>query len=121
MVEAQHGDLDAPMPKAKHSEVVYAESDGYVETMDAWGVGICAWRLGAGRTRQGEKLDLGAGVQIHAKPGDYIKKGSPLLTLFTDTPEKFARSIEALDGAIEIGGEKPTSVTPLVLDRIDAK
>ena len=121
MVKAQHGDLDAPMPKAKHSEVIYAESDGYVETMDAWGVGICAWRLGAGRTRQGEKLDLGAGVQIHAKPGDYIKKGSPLLTLFTDTPEKFARSIEALEGAIEIGIQKPTNLTPLVLDRIDAK
>ncbi len=120
MVADQHGDLSAPLPKAKHNEIIYADADGYVEKMDAWGVGICAWRLGAGRTRQGEKLDLGAGVQIHAKPGDAIKKGDPLLTLFTDTPEKFARSIEALDGAIEIGPEKPTDLMPLVLDRVDA-
>ncbi len=120
MVADQNGDLDAPMPKAKHSEIIYADSDGFIEKMDAWGVGISAWRLGAGRTRQGEKLDLGAGIQIHAKPGDPIKKGQPLLTLFTDTPEKFERSIEALDGAIEISAEEPTDLTPLVLDRIDA-
>lgn len=119
MVEDQHGDLDAPLPKAKHSEVVYADEDGYVDKMDAWGVGIAAWRLGAGRTRQGEKLDLGAGVELHAKPGDPIKKGQPLLTLFTDTPEKFPRSLEALEGAIEISAEAPTDVTPLILDRVE--
>lgn len=119
MVADQHGDLDAPLPKAKHSEVVYADEDGFVDKMDAWGVGIAAWRLGAGRTRQGEKLDLGAGVQLHAKPGDPIKKGQPLLTLFTDTPEKFPRSLEALGGAIEISAEEPTDVTPLILDRVE--
>ncbi len=119
MVADQHGDLDAPLPKAKHSEVVYADEDGFVDKMDAWGVGIAAWRLGAGRTRQGEKLDLGAGVQLHAKPGDPIKKGQPLLTLFTDTPEKFPRSLEALEGAIEISAEAPTDVTPLILDRVE--
>lgn len=120
MVADQHGDLSAPLPKAKHSEVIYAESDGYLEKLDAWGVGICAWRLGAGRTRQGERLDLGAGVEIHAKPGDPVRKGAPLLTLYTDAPEKFARSIEALDGAIAIGATEPKDVMPLVLDRVDA-
>lgn len=119
MVADQHGDLDAPMPVAKNSEIIYAEADGYVEKMDAWGIGIAAWRLGAGRTRQGEKLDLGAGVQLHAKPGDPIKKGAPLLTLFTDTPAKFPRSIEALEGAIEISPQKPTDLTPLILDRVE--
>ncbi len=119
MVRDQNGDPDAPLPVAKHQEVIYADRSGYLEKLDAWGVGICAWRLGAGRTRQGEKLDLAAGVEIHAKPGDKVEKGQPLLTLYTDTPEKFARSIEALDGAIEIGEQEPKDIPGLVLGRVE--
>lgn len=119
MVEAQHGDPDAPLPVAKHSEVIYAQEDGYIEKMDAWGVGICAWRLGAGRAKQGDPVQAGAGVIMHAKPGDPIKKGAPVLTLYTDTPEKFPRSLEALEGAIEIGPDKPTDLPELIMGRIE--
>ncbi len=120
MIREQDGDPLAPLPVATHQEVIYADQDGYVEKMDAWGIGVCAWRLGAGRSRQGEKVQEGAGVQLHAKPGDPIKKGDPLLTLNTDTPERFARSIEALDGAVAISAEEPTDVMPLVLGRVEA-
>lgn len=119
MVEAQHGDPDAPLPVAKHSEVIYAQEDGYIEKMDAWGVGICAWRLGAGRAKQGDPVQAGAGVIMHAKPGDPIKKGAPVLTLYTDTPEKFPRSLEALEGTIEIGPDKPTDLPELIMGRIE--
>ena len=46
--------------------------------MDAMKVGLAAWRLGAGRSRQGEAVQAGAGIEIHAKPGDVIKAGAPL-------------------------------------------
>ncbi|MFT0762710.1 thymidine phosphorylase [Actinomyces sp. F1_1611] len=117
MVSAQGGDPDAPLPVAKHSEVITAPESGYLTRLDAWGVGVCAWRLGAGRAAQGEKVQAAAGVRMHAKPGDKVVAGQPLLTLYTDTPERFERSIEALDGSFEIGPSQPESV-PVVLDKI---
>jgi thymidine phosphorylase len=86
--------------------------------MDAMKIGVCAWRLGAGRSKQGEAVQAGAGVVMHAKPGDYIKAGAPLLTLHTDEPLRFARALEILEGAITIVEGGTVLRLPLVLERI---
>ena len=75
-----------------------------------------AWRLGAGRSKQGEQLQLGAGVEIHAKPGDSISKGLPLFTLHTDKPELFDRAEESLQGAVEYNSDFQR--LPLILERL---
>lgn len=118
MVRAQGGDPDAALPTAKHTEVIKAERAGVLTRLDAMGVGIAAWRLGAGRARQGDPVQFGAGVEMHAKPGDSVSAGQPLLTLHTDTPDAFAGAQDALREAVTIGdtGEKPTA--PLLLGRI---
>ena len=69
MISAQGGDPDAPLPTAREKEVITAEKSGTIASMDALKVGVSAWRLGAGRERQGEKVQAGAGIEIHAKPG----------------------------------------------------
>ncbi|MEU7143090.1 thymidine phosphorylase [Nocardia sp. NPDC046473] len=120
MVRAQGGDPDAALPTAKHTEIVRADRDGVLTRLDAMGVGIAAWRLGAGRARQGDPVQAGAGIEMHAKPGDSVTAGQPLLTLHTDTPGAFLGAHAALIDAYVIGDsiEKPT--TPLVLGRIEA-
>jgi len=118
MIRAQGGDPDAPLPVAKEREQVVAERDGFLTTMDAYAVGVAAWRLGAGRARKEDPVQAGAGVEIHCKPGDQVRKGDPVLTLHTDTPERFGRAKEALSGGIEIGDAAPEK-TSIVLDRID--
>lgn len=118
MIRAQGGDPDAPLPTPKFEETVYADKTGYVEKMDAWDVGIGAWRLGAGRTKQGEKVQAAAGIRLHAKPGDPIKAGDPLMSLYTDKEDLIPRSLEALETAVEIGAEKP-DLEPLILGRVD--
>jgi thymidine phosphorylase len=87
--------------------------------MDALAVGVAAWRLGAGRSRQGEVVQAGAGIEIHAKPGEEIAKGSPLFTLHTETPERFPHALEALQGGWSIG-EQASATLPLIVDRITA-
>lgn len=121
MVRAQGGDPDAPLPVAEYQEQIVAEETGYLTKLDAWGVGVSAWRLGAGRTRKDEPVQEGAGIEIHAKPGAWVEKGQTLLTLHTETPERFPRSIEALDGAIEIGPEAPAPGPGIILDKILSK
>ena len=117
MIRAQGGDPGAALPVARETSVVTASADGVLTRLDALAVGVAAWRLGAGRARQGEAVQAGAGVELHAKPGDAVTAGAPLLTLHTDTPERFDRALEALDGAFEIGvgGADPPDV---VIDRI---
>ena len=73
----------------------------------------------AGRARQGEVVQAGAGVEIHAKPGEQIAKGSPLFTLHTETPERFAHALEAVQDGWSIG-EKASATLPLIVDRITA-
>src|SRR5690606_29137915 len=107
MISAQGGDPDAPLPTAKETETVTAERDGVLTRLDAYAVGVCAWRLGAGRARQGDAVQAAAGVELHAKPGDRVRAGQPLLTMHTDTPERFARARQALDGGIEIADGGP--------------
>lgn len=119
MIAAQGGDPDAELPKAKETETVVADADGYVHEMDALGIGVAAWRLGAGRSKPTDAVHATAGVVLHAKPGDQVKKGQPILTFHTDEPARFARAHEAINGAIKIGAEKPAKRKSIVLERLD--
>jgi len=121
MIAAQGGDPDAPLPYARHTEQVLAPADGVLVGLDALAVGVAAWRLGAGRARKEDVVQAGAGVQLHAKPGARVRAGELLMTLHTDTPERFDRAREALADAVTIApeGSRPAG-TAIVLDRIVA-
>ena len=120
MISAQGGNPDAALPVAKESHQILAANSGTMTAMDAMKVGVAAWRLGAGRSRQGEKVQAGAGVELHAKPGDYVKQGAPIMTLFTDEPARFERALEVLAGAVIIVEGGIVDRMPLVLERIEA-
>ena len=127
MIAAQGGDPDAPLPTARESQVVAAPATGTLTRLDALAVGIAAWRLGAGRAKKEDPVQAGAGVVMHAKPGDRVQEGEPLLTLLTDEPDRFARAEEALAGGYDVASDAdgfesdgPDGMTPhqIVLDRI---
>lgn len=119
MIRAQGGDPDAPLPRARHTEVVTSTSDGYLASLDAMAVGLAAWRLGAGRAKQGDPVQAAAGVTWHAGVGDRVAVGQPLFTLHTDTPERIPRALAALQGAATFS-DSPVAAAPVVLERIDA-
>jgi thymidine phosphorylase len=119
MVAAQGGDPSATLPVAKETHQILAAGSGVLTQLDALKVGIAAWRLGAGRARKEDKVQAGAGIEMHAKPGAVLRAGDPLMTLHTDTPERFSRAVEALDGAYFIAPEDSRpDLLPLVIDRI---
>ena len=121
MISAQGGDPDAKLPTAKENLVITAPSSGTILSMDAMKVGLAAWRLGAGRSRQGEAVQAGAGIEMHAKPGDVVAAGSALYTLHTDTPAAFIRAQESLINSVTIGDlpkDGKIDRLPLVVERI---
>ena len=117
MIRAQGGDPAAALPQARETEVLRADRAGVVMSLDALAVGVAAWRLGAGRARQQDPVQAGAGVRLHVRPGDRVEVGQPLLSLHTDTPEAFPRALEALEGHCVVGTDAPAAA-PLVLERI---
>jgi thymidine phosphorylase len=119
MIAAQGGDPDAPLPVAREAHQVLAPADGTLLELDAMAVGVAAWRLGAGRSRKEDDVQAGAGVEMHVKPGGEVTAGQPLLTLHTDTPERFDAALAALEGGYLIAppGDRPLD-RPLIIDRI---
>ncbi len=102
MISAQGGDVGAALPVAKESQAFAAPTSGVLTRLDALAVGVAAWRLGAGRARKEDPVQAGAGVVLHAKPGDEVTAGQPLMTLLTDEPERFARAEDSLLGAYDV-------------------
>jgi thymidine phosphorylase len=121
MIAAQGGDPSAELPTSRESHVVTAPAGGVLTKLDALAVGLASWRLGAGRARKEDPVQAGAGVELHAKPGDIVVEGQPLMTLHTDEADRFERAQAALDGGVEIEPQgTPYAPTPIVIDRVSA-
>ncbi len=118
LVAAQGGDPDAPLPIPRHTKTVPSDESGVITEMDALKVGTAAWRLGAGRARKEDAVQYAAGILCHAKPGDTVRKGDVLFELHTDTSERFADALAALDGAVRIGGAPQSQPRGIVLDTV---
>jgi thymidine phosphorylase len=120
MIRAQGGDPDAKLPIAKESAKILADKDGTLSSMDAMSVGIAAWRLGAGRSKQGEQVSFGAGIEIHAKPGAQVKKGDLIYTLHADESARFERAQRALQNSFVISQDGSVAPRlPLIIEKIE--
>ena len=118
MIRAQGGDPDAPLPIARERHIVSSPADGVLVRLDARAVGEAAWRLGAGRARKEHPVLAEAGVIMHAKPGEVVRAGDPLLELHTDDASRFERALTAVEGAYTIGVD--FAAQPLIIERIAA-
>jgi thymidine phosphorylase len=122
MISAQGGDPHAALPTPRESQVVTAPRSGVLVRQEALPFGIAAWRLGAGRARQQDPVQHAAGIDLHAKPGDTVTEGQPLFTMHTNDADRFARALEAVEGAYTIAepGTPIETGGPLILDRLTA-
>jgi thymidine phosphorylase len=117
MIAAQGGDPGAALPTARYVETLTADRDGVLARLDARGVGVAAWRLGAGRARKEDAVDPAAGIICRVRPGDAVTAGDVLLELHTDDPDRLDRARQSLEGAVVVADTAPAA-GPLVLDRI---
>jgi thymidine phosphorylase len=114
MIAAQGGTTDWEAPRAGTIDVVTAPATGYLRRLDALGVGVAGWRLGAGRAKKTDTVSPTAGVVCLAKPGDEVTAGEPLFELHTDEPARLDAARQALSDAIEVGPEPPHRPAPVI-------
>jgi thymidine phosphorylase len=118
LITAQGGDPSAPLPQAPETELVRADRDGFVTTLDAYGIGVAAWRLGAGRARKEDPVSASAGVMLRKKQGDAVRAGDVLMELRAEEAGRIPSALEVATAAVTIADTTPT-VSPLVLERLD--
>jgi len=93
LVEAQDGRgdvVDHPeiMPQARLVQAVPAPRTAYIGAIDAAQVGLTVVDLGGGRAKKGDTIDHAVGVVLHAKVGDRVERGQPLLTVYANDEAK---------------------------------
>ena len=108
-VKAQGGDvtyIEDPekFPKAQYVVPVYATKDGYVNKIDALGIGTYAMKLGAGRAVLTDVIDYTAGIVLNKKIGDYVNKGDILCNIYTNKDNY----LEIIEGLVELFEILPT-------------
>lgn len=117
MIKAQGGNPDAEIPVAKKKEYILASKSGYITDLNAYSIGLSAWRLGAGRAKKEDAVSKTAGIICLAKEGTFVEKDQPVLELHIDDETRITAAKEALLDAFEIGPE-PKEKRKIVLERI---
>ena len=112
LVEAQGGNISyledtSRFPKASVEETLVAEKECYLGGMDAEKIGIASMQLGAGREKLGDTLDMAAGIYLHKKTGDFVRKGEPYITLYTNDETRLPAAKATLQKAVFWEDEKP--------------
>jgi thymidine phosphorylase len=119
MVRAHGGDPDeAALPRPRVTVAVGAPHAGYVSAVDAEALGWIAVALGAGRRRQGDEVDLAAGVTLHVRIGDRVVAGQPLLTLEFGDREADAEEMRARAAVAFAITDRAPSPAPLIAARL---
>jgi len=92
---------------------ILAVEKGYVQPFDAHKIGILAMELGAGRVTKASSIDLGAGVILTRKAGEWVEAGEPILQLYGSNKEMLGEGIKLAQSLVAVGEEAP-ELPPLI-------
>ncbi len=110
-VEAQGGDPAAVwdtslLPEAPVKYEALSAESGYVKSMQADGIGLVSLHLGGGRVTKESVIDLGVGLVLHKKTGDFVAEGESLATIHASSLEKAKQAAEMLLNCYEFSAER---------------
>ncbi len=111
IITTQHGnpqvlDDDSLLPQARNQQGVSAKCAGFVQSIDTEAIGQASMVLGAGRLQLDTEIDLGVGLLIHAKIGDKVDEGAPLVTIHFNDAAKLEESLALIERAYKIGDQR---------------
>ncbi len=122
IIERQGGDpavVDDPslLPQASEVEIYTAPRDGVVSEVKPRPVGQGIIAMGGGRTKVDDTIDPAVGFVITARPGDIVRAGEPLATIFASSHKGVSQGRQALDAAIVVADDADPPL-PLISYRV---
>ena len=86
----------------KFEKIIRSNKNGTIIFMDTEKIGWSLIELGCGNKKKSDKLDYTAGIEFFVKPGDIIKKGSPIYRVFNTNSKKLDSTSELLLNTIRV-------------------
>jgi pyrimidine-nucleoside phosphorylase len=122
IIAAQGGDpgiVDDPsaLPQARECELFYADRSGIIAAVEPRAIGVGVTALGGGRTRMDDVVDHSVGFVVGARPGDFVRQGEPLATVFARDRAGVQTGMQTLRQAIRIADEAEPPL-PLITHRV---
>jgi pyrimidine-nucleoside phosphorylase len=125
LVAAQGGDAEAVedlrrLPRAPRVERLVAVRTAFVAAVAADRIGMASVRLGAGREKKGDPIDLRTGIVLHAKVGDRVERGQPFAEVHTSGGAADRAALDEIRSAFKWSSRR---VAPrrLILGRIASR
>lgn len=101
------------LPKATICEEIFAETEGYITSVQCDEIGICSLILGGGRETKESEIDLSVGLVLHKKKGDYVQIGDSLATIHANDIQKMNQAKQRFLNAYHIS-DKPPVASPFI-------
>jgi len=123
VIEAQGGNpavVEDPsvLPQASKVEVYRAPESGMIVRIEPRRIGRAILELGGGRRTIEDEIDPSVGFVIPAKPGQRVRAGEALASVFASDNDGIQIGMDALSEAIVIG--EKGMLTPLITHRVTA-
>jgi pyrimidine-nucleoside phosphorylase len=109
----------AAFHQSRASLTINSEVSGFLSITDCTEIGWAVQRLGAGRTRPGDLVSAHAGIAMHAKLGDRIALGQPLVTLYSEDAGLLDEPAAMLRETLQITAAAP-SINPLIREVVNS-
>jgi len=94
------------LPQAKIKYELKAQEDFYISELDAEKLGLCAMKLGAGRAKKEDKIDLAVGMVINKKVGDYVSSGESVVTIHGNDERLVEEVLPEIKSAVKTSKQK---------------
>ncbi len=121
LFKAQGGDTSylediSKFPVSKYIVPIVSEKEGYITRIDSLEIGVSSMKLGGGREKITDEIDMSAGIVLNKKYGDFVKQGEVLA--YAHTNKEGCESIfKDIHDAFEIKEEK-VEILPIVREYI---
>ncbi len=104
MVELQGGDLERSQEQFRNTPQFSLKSDrdGIITVMNTREIGLSSIALGAGRVKQTDEIDYGAGILLKKKIGDKVFKNEEIAVMFASDESRFKNAAEMFLKALQI-------------------
>lgn len=96
---------------------IKATKAGFVSQIQTDEIGRIVMDWGGGRKRLEDPIDYNVGLYLHAKLGDAVKVGDPLVTAYFEDEAKLQEMTTRILNAYEISSQPPT-IEPLIKEII---